>query len=516
MPHEDDQVFTGLKVRIGILLLVLLTIGVLLGNVVSVLFWQNSVVRGAVDQSRTLLAGISYTRQPAPDSVDFSVEDLSRLCRSLGSSCAALGLYSGAELHGAIPSRMSAAMHEGGRLSAASGEETVLFKEKVWVVYSHGNRFAYIARPLQGERVKGSALVMGVDLAPVYQRLQRNQKIIFSYLLVNVLILAILGLYRMFSLIVKPVESMIRSTENYLSATDGLFLGAENDQSEFGQLKLALNSMFGRIASDKEALEKSVSSLEEANKNLVEAHREMVRAEKLASVGRLSAGLAHEIGNPVGIIQGYVELLKQPGAPDEEREQFGKRALQELERINRLISQLLNYARSAPQEMNSVAVDGELFEGVMEMVALEKESAAITVESTIAPGLQVRGDREALRQVMLNSLLNSVDAIKSAAPANGSIRISAESVTDASGTEQVEIRICDNGTGIEPAHLDKLYDPFFTTKETGKGTGLGLFVSHSIIEAHDGKLWLENNEEKGVTLFVTLPVYQAVSGNERD
>ncbi len=126
---------------------------------------------------------------------------------------------------------------------------------------------------------------------------------------------------------------------------------------------MALNTMLMRIESDKKALNDSIASLEQTNEELIRTQKEMVRAEKLASVGRLSAGLAHEIGNPIGIVQGYIELLQQDGVSAEEKVQFAERALSELDRINRLIRQLLNYAGSSPEKIAEIIIDDDLFSG---------------------------------------------------------------------------------------------------------------------------------------------------------
>ena len=119
--------------------------------------------------------------------------------------------------------------------------------------------------------------------------------------------------------------------------SDALFFSGEQKRSEFGQLSMALNGMLYRIESDREKLRQTVTSLEAANATLVKTQKEMIRTEKIASVGRLSAGLAHEIGNPIGIVQGYVELLQQADLDPADKQQFAQRALSELDRINKLI-----------------------------------------------------------------------------------------------------------------------------------------------------------------------------------
>ena len=158
-----------------------------------------------------------------------------------------------------------------------------------------------------------------------------------------------------------------------------MFFAAGRDSTEFGRLNMALNNMLMRIEKDKGTLRETIDSLEEANEELRKAHQEMVRTEKLASVGRLSAGLAHEIGNPIGIIQGYIDLLRQDSLRPEERSQFSQRALAELDRINRLIRQLLNYAGTSSRAFENVEVNDDFFNTVIDLVNLQHKSNNVVI-----------------------------------------------------------------------------------------------------------------------------------------
>jgi signal transduction histidine kinase len=507
--------FKGLKLRIVTTFLVLFSLAVLLTNIVVVTFWQNAMIRSAKAQASLVLESIVEAagdtgRRGSRGESEFVQTVISRCSSS--ELCGAIGFFDDQALTGEMPDKLLLPMRRCAQSAVQAGENRSFLQGQVWSIFSFARKYLFIASPMADPDNEDQAVVMAVDLRPVFEDIKQSQKIIFVYLLVNVLVLTVLGLFRMIKLIIKPVENMIRSTENYLSA-DSLLFSTENDQSEFAQLKIALNSMFTRISSDRDKLEKTVESLEQANQDLIRAQNDMVRAEKLASVGRLSAGLAHEIGNPIGIIQGYMELLKHPETNESDRNQFASRALKELERINRLIRQLLDFAGSRSEKREEVIIDEQLFEGVFDIIAMEKGSSSISFSTNIEPDLSVWGDKEGLRQVILNGILNAVDAIRLSGRSDGLVHVSAAKLQAAPGDSRglIELRIRDNGAGIEPDDHDKLYDPFFTTKETGKGTGLGLFVSHSIVEAHGGTLRMENNDDAGVTLFVTLPSGEPVN-----
>ena len=270
--------------------------------------------------------------------------------------------------------------------------------------------------------------------------------------------------------------------------------------------------MLSRIESDRRQLRASVASLEQANNQLIASQKEMVRAEKLAAVGRLSAGLAHEIGNPLGIVQGYLELLENNDLHREERHQFCQRSISELNRINKLVRQLLNLTR-IPAGGDSLTPVYTILNDLVEILKTQKDMASVEILLQCEDNnIQAAIDGTALHQVVLNCLLNAVDAIKEkSSEAPGRIILSCETKIARDETPSLLISIQDNGAGIEEAHLENVFDPFFTTKEPGKGTGLGLSVSYAIIEAAGGRMWVESMKDEGTTMRIELPVNNQVN-----
>ena len=290
---------------------------------------------------------------------------------------------------------------------------------------------------------------------------------------------------------------------------DDFFWDNSRARGEFGRLNQALNRMLTRIEADKEQMLQTIASLETANEEIKRTHQEVVRAEKLASAGRLSAGIAHEIGNPVSIVSGYLELLQQPETDSKQRSIYINKAVSELERIDRLIRGLLDYARSSSLETELLELDEELFESYLELAFLESGNGNIEVKMNIEPGLCVIADREALRQVILNCSLNAIDAImeKQSGAGRGTIQIdvSRKYGDSEEATNRALISVCDDGGGIDAHTINNVFEPFFTTKEAGRGTGLGLYVSKTIIESFNGTISMEANQSAGVTVIIELP-----------
>jgi len=220
--------------------------------------------------------------------------------------------------------------------------------------------------------------------------------------------------------------------------------------------------------------------------------------EDLASVATLVAGLAHEIGTPMGVIQGHAELLES--AVTEERERSRLRIIREqIDRISRIIQSLLNTAR--PREPVRIPVSvAPILDGSLSFLTEKFRRNGIEVDRRVSPAPEIRGDTEKLQQLFLNLLLNAVDAM----PQGG--KIVASLGTDGDG--MVEVRIRDTGVGIPQDQLSKIFQPFYTTKKAGHGNGLGLVVARTIVDAHEGEIEVESKAGEGTEFRIRFPAYQ--------
>ncbi len=229
------------------------------------------------------------------------------------------------------------------------------------------------------------------------------------------------------------------------------------------------------------------------------------QAEKLAAVGRLAAGIAHELNNPLGNIVGYAKLLLKTGnLGDYEREKLSV-IIEQAEKGSEIIRGLLEFSHERPLELKNISLNNSI-ERVLSTMAYMIEPAGIKVYKHLDKIPPVEADESQIEQVLHNIILNAIQAIDGRENGIIEIRTSASDST-------VQISISDNGPGIPKEHLSLIFDPFFTTKPPGKGTGLGLSISLEIIKKHGGSIWAESESGKGATFHIILPVRTRINLN---
>lgn len=228
---------------------------------------------------------------------------------------------------------------------------------------------------------------------------------------------------------------------------------------------------------------------------------QLERSQRLSLLGRVAAGLAHEIKNPLASIKGAVEILSDDNTAESEREEFRQIVHKEIQRINNRVMELLEIAR--PREMQTRPVDlVPLVEACIRQVQAQTSGQPMDIEGKLPQErVVVRGDDEKLHQVLLNVLLNAVEA----SPEEGRVTV-ALAVDDRSN--EAVLTVDDDGPGIDPAEIDKVFEPFHSTKASG--TGLGLAIARAIVEQHGGAITLENRKEGGLRVSIRLPL----SGSE--
>lgn len=310
-----------------------------------------------------------------------------------------------------------------------------------------------------------------------------------------VLLLAYVALTR---LIVRPMETLTQSSER-LAGGAGDVRVDEEGAAEVHRLAVAFNVMATQLRKERRALEERLRELEEASAELRRTQQELVHGEKLASVGRLAAGVAHEIGNPLAAILGLLELIQEGDLSEAEQTEFLARIQRETQRINGIIRDLLAFARSDEVEQPGQSADPRrAIEDAVNLIRPQKGSRGVTIDVQVAAEVgRVALAEPRLAQVLLNLLLNALDALDG----EGTVQVHAEPL----GDERVRLSVRDDGPGIDPAIMDRLFEPFATTKVVGKGTGLGLAVCHSLVESAGGTIRATNAPGGGALFELDLP-----------
>jgi signal transduction histidine kinase len=509
--------FHGIKTNIAIKLAFLLAVAMLLVDIIMVITTQRDYVQSAISKGYLLSYDIEKHLIKKPDSgililqPDYS-DMLSLILNMAGFSCAI------------IQDRNSNIIYQDSPVCPLFDELKVITKESIessrkktrltgtaWGVFWMQDRNLVVSVPLlmDGRVEAGAGIVM--ELENIYKVLRRTQKILFVYFVINLFVLTLIGLFLILNIAVKPVQRIVKRAEEFREE-DGFFFLYGSQDNEFDKLSKALNRLLKRVSEDKAKLHASISSLEKANIDLKQAQNDVIRAEKLASVGRLSSGIAHEVGNPIGIIIGYLELLKQKNIPDDEKNEYIKRAENEINRVNGIIGQLLDFSR--PSEVKPEIVSAhEVIEDVAEIIRFQPFMSGIDLKISLeAEEDRLLSDPNQLRQIFLNLIINAADAISSSQnKLRGKLLIKSEVVSEPDNKPIndkpfLKISFIDNGSGIPEKSIGNIFDPFYTTKEPGKGTGLGLFVSFALLDGMGGKIKARSVDGEGTAMSVYLPL----------
>jgi two-component system sensor histidine kinase AtoS len=228
---------------------------------------------------------------------------------------------------------------------------------------------------------------------------------------------------------------------------------------------------------------------------------QVMRADRLAALGELTAGIAHEIRNPLTSIRGFMQYLQDCDSMEEWR-RYGPLIIREVDSLNHIVSELLAFGRPQPPRIGRVRVENLVEE--MAFLARGKSHAHIGLD--FAPAIpEIEADGEALKQALLNLLINAIQAI----PEDGSVVVAIRTQDEAQDDACVSIKVSDDGVGVAPEDVAKVFDPFFSTKPTG--TGLGLAMVHRIVDAHHGTITFDSRLGMGTVVEIRLPVVQSRS-----
>jgi len=308
-------------------------------------------------------------------------------------------------------------------------------------------------------------------------------------------------------------------------------------RAELRPIQESVNRLADRLIADRRLLAENVSSLEETNRELVSLRDQMVHSARLASVGTLAAGIAHEVGNPLGAIMAFVDVAKARVAKAGGDTEILESIRHEADRIDRIVRGLLDYAR-APDAREEPAPAADVLLGVRELLESQGKLDGVDVAWEVAAGApDLVAEPHRLQQVLVNLLLNALDALEGApsprirvglrSEEGGLTRLRARREEDPPGVNYMHrrrlgddevgidpvsrasrvtvIEVSDNGPGIPEKDLARIFDPFFTTKEPGKGTGLGLSICARLVEGMGGQIEASRESGGGARFVIRLP-----------
>ncbi len=336
--------------------------------------------------------------------------------------------------------------------------------------------------PLSIGKKRWGTLKFGISLEKVEREIVATIKTII--ILTLFLIIAGFGVILLLS---KRFISPITQLATTMEKTRGDYLDVKVDvkgHDELAVLGERFNSMIERI--------------KQANEELKKTHEKLVQSEKLASVGILAAGVAHEINNPLGGVFNCVQILKLNGNNPELREKYLDLIKEGLDRIENTVSKLLWMSRKGDHKPMSMNVKDSI-NGVYTFVGYKLKKGKIQFFNEVEDGLFIVFDPHDFHQVILNLFINAIHAMKD----EGCL-----TVRGYRDDSKIKVEIIDTGEGISQENLGRIFDPFFTTKPPGEGTGLGLWMSYDIIRNYNGEIYAESEVGKGTKFTLTFPVNQ--------
>lgn len=383
-----------------------------------------------------------------------------------------------------------------------------------------GDAYTGVYRDYSGNEVLGSwKWIPGLGCYLIAEQETQEAFLEINVLVRNATIIFIISAFFIFRIsywvIGNATAPIKRLSEAVVLFADGQFdkVVSTKRRDEIGKLVVGFNLMAGKLKEAYAALEGKVEAsnkeLETAYQLLLQRQEQLIQSEKMAALGQISAGIAHEIRNPLTSIKLFIQsLAKERGLEENQKDDF-RIILKEIDRINEHITLFLNFARPEEPLFQAVNINELVREPLNLLTAKMKNSDIDPVISLVDDHPPVEGDRKQLAQVILNLMINAIEAM----PQGGALTICSDvMVNPESQQEFLRLVIKDTGHGIAEKDRPYLFDPFFTTK--AGGTGLGLSIACSIIQKHNGKIEVESELGKGTSFILSLPIRKEKSWKE--
>ncbi len=404
--------------------------------------------------------------------------------------------------------------------------------------------------------IRNSYLVVGVNLEGYYNRLsQTRRRIILNYSIIMALVL--FGIYVIFKLqetyiVKKTLNEMKIYTSKLLETMDNAVISVDNkgkiktfnrkseeifgkkkekvlnkdcqevlnlnilDESIFKKCLLEKKNISQEIILEEKGLKKKILDLnssfltDESGEitglvavirdvtEIKDLNEEVARHKRLAALGKLSAGIAHEIRNPLSSIRGLAQFVYNSFSKTDERKEDLNTIIQEVDRLNKLVVQVLDFAKLKKPNLTPFSLN-DLIRKIVELFKLEIKDKQIKFDLELSPDIsQIQADEDQVRQITMNVIINAIQAILR----KGEIKIKTESAL-LKGEPAIKLIIEDSGIGITEEDFSQIFDPFFSTKE--RGSGLGLSIVYKLVEGHQGEIKVESKEGKGTKFVIFLP-----------
>ncbi len=357
------------------------------------------------------------------------------------------------------------------------------------------------------QRILG-VLDTNLSLAKTDVQVAESSRRMIVYTGCALLLIALVSWFFVWQVVGRPVKALERGTER-LAAGDLGYQIEVHSQDEIGELATSFNTMSRQLHSEHDENVAWTHTLEQRVENktreLKRAHEHALHTEKMASIGKMAAVLAHEINNPLSGILTYAKLLRKWVDREDSGRTHRKEICESLDlialesrRCGDLVKNLLTFSRATPMNLQPANLN-QVIDRSLRLVQHQLDLAGIQVQPQLDPDLPpVVCDAAQIEQVLLALIMNALDAM----PQGGNLWL-----TTSFGHEPSQVRIVvrDDGSGIPPEILPRIFEPFLTTKETGRGVGLGLAISHSILERHNGNIEVRSEPGRGTTFTVTLP-----------
>ncbi len=329
----------------------------------------------------------------------------------------------------------------------------------------------------EGEIRGGLSVTIPIDLA--YESIEQNNRMLLLYGIITILLVSLTIFLLIDFLVVRRLGLLARGMDSFPEKS-GLDIPLPKGNDEISHLTTNFKELCVRLTTSQQELNQT--------------REQVFQTEKLAALGRLAAGVAHEVNNPLGGMLNCVKSMQE--APDDQsmRQRYLELLGKGLQRIGHIVNQLLNFGRQESVQLRKISVDTVIQEC---LVLLEYGLKNIELKTDFMVPCEYSVDVEALKQVVVNVCLNSIAAM----PDGGTLKVETRK-----SNSMIVVTITDSGSGIKKEDLPKIFDPFFTTKDIGEGTGLGLSVTYSLVQRMNGTITVNSRQWAGTSFLIELPV----------